>query len=72
MLYPPKAYLMQIIAYSKVRACLAKSMDQVINDRMPLLVIRRSADPVVMISLADYCAMMKTAEAVSAPAVAMP
>lgn len=63
---------MQIIAYSKVRACLAKSMDQVINDRAPLLVIRRRADPVVMISLADYSAMLKTAEAVSAPAVAMP
>ena len=36
-------------------------MDKVCNDHVPVIITRKNAEPVIMMSLDDYNAMMETA-----------
>lgn len=49
------------ISYSALRANLAKSMDQVWDDREPMIVTRQGGRPVVILSLEDYESLDETA-----------
>ncbi|NQY36677.1 MAG: type II toxin-antitoxin system prevent-host-death family antitoxin [Alteromonadaceae bacterium] len=51
---------MNTISYTFARANLASTMAQVCNDHTPVIITRKSEDPVVMISLEDYQAMEET------------
>ncbi|MBC8257420.1 MAG: type II toxin-antitoxin system prevent-host-death family antitoxin [SAR324 cluster bacterium] len=52
---------MDVIPYTKARANLAKTMEQVCDDHTPITITRRNKPPVVMVSLEDYHAMDETA-----------
>ncbi|QXI16903.1 type II toxin-antitoxin system Phd/YefM family antitoxin [Pseudomonas hamedanensis] len=58
---------MQTTTFSKAKARLTISMDQVTNDREPVLITRRSAEPVVMIGLADYESLLRSANSLHLP-----
>ena len=51
---------MEAIAYSNVRKNLAKNMEQVCDEHEPLIITRKNASSVVMMSLEDYNAMEET------------
>lgn len=51
---------MDAIAYTTLRANLAKQMDRVCEDHAPLIVTRKSRASVVMISLDDFEALEET------------
>lgn len=51
---------MSTISYSSVRANLAKTMELVCEDHTPVIVTRSNAEPVVIISLADFEALQET------------
>ncbi len=51
---------MQAIAYSTARKELAKTMDRVCADHDTVIITRRNASPVVMISLEDYESLTET------------
>ena len=59
---------MDVISYSETRARLKEVMDRVVVDRAPIVVTRRRAEAVVMVSLADWNAMEETLHLLSAPA----
>ena len=59
---------METITYSHARQNLAKTMDQVEENRSPLLITRQSGEPVVMISLSEFNALEETAHLLSSPA----
>lgn len=48
-----KLSFMDAISYTTVRTNLAKIMDQVCNDHVPVIITRKWEAPVVMISLED-------------------
>ena len=48
------------MAYSNVRQNLAKSMEKVCDEHEPLIITRKNANSVVMLSLDDYNAMEET------------
>lgn len=52
---------MDAMSYSKVRANLAKTMEQVCEDHTPVIITRQNSQPVVMLSLADYQSIEETA-----------
>ncbi|OGT07278.1 MAG: hypothetical protein A2X78_02350 [Gammaproteobacteria bacterium GWE2_37_16] len=58
---------MNAIPYSAARQNLAKTMDQVCDEHEPVIITRRSSDPVVMMSLADYNSMRETEYLLSSP-----
>ena len=47
--------------FSEARANLKAVMDQVVDDHVPVIISRRSAEPVVMISLSDWNSWQETA-----------
>ena len=59
---------MDAISYTSARANLAKTMEKVCNDHSPVIITRRSENPVVMLSLEDYQAMEETAYLLRSPA----
>lgn len=59
---------MRTISYSHARQNLAKTMDQVEEDRSPIMITRQSGEPVIMISLDEYNAIQETAHLLSSPA----
>ncbi|MBB1488332.1 type II toxin-antitoxin system Phd/YefM family antitoxin [Oceanospirillum sediminis] len=59
---------MDAISYTTARANLAKTMKQVCDDHSPVIITRKSEDPVVMLSLEDYRAMEETAYLLRSPA----
>lgn len=59
---------MDVISYSDTRASLKKVMERVVDDRSPVLVTRQKAEPVVMVSLADWNAIEATMHLLSNPA----
>lgn len=59
---------MDAISYTDARANLAKTMDQVCNDHMPVIITRARKASVVIISLEDYQAMEETAYLLHFPA----
>lgn len=62
---------MDAISYTTARANLAKTMEQVCNDHVPVIITRKREAPVVMISLEDYQAMEETAYLLRSPANAL-
>ena len=51
---------MAYVSYSELRQNLKKHLDRVCEDRVPLVVTRRSGEPVVMLSLAEYESLEET------------
>lgn len=58
---------MDAISYTTARNNLASTMEKVCNDHSPIIITRQNADPVIMISLADYNAMQETAYLLKSP-----
>lgn len=58
---------MEAISYTSARANLAKTMEKVCDDHSPVIITRKSENPVVMMSLADYNAMEETAYLLRSP-----
>ena len=58
---------MDTITYSDARANLAKTMERVCDDRAPVVITRRNAKPVVMMSLDDYHQFDETAYLLRSP-----
>ena len=58
---------MDTVPYETVRTNLARTMDRVCRTRRPLVLKRRNAPSVVMMSLKDYRALEKTAYLLRSP-----
>jgi antitoxin YefM len=58
---------MQTINYTSLRAHLAETMDQVNEDRAPVMITRQKGEPVIMMSLAEYNALEETAYLLRSP-----
>ncbi|EBA01053.1 type II toxin-antitoxin system Phd/YefM family antitoxin [Marinobacter sp. ELB17] len=58
---------MDAISYTAARTNLAKTMDQVCEDRSPIIITRSKSQSVVMISLEDYEALQETAYLLRSP-----
>ena len=58
---------MDSISYSDARARLAKTMEKVCDDHAPVVITRKSARSVVMMSLEDYQALQETAYLLRSP-----
>ena len=59
---------MDAISYTSARANLASTMEKVCNDHAPVIITRKSKNPVVMMSLEDYEAMEETTYLLRSPA----
>ena len=59
---------MDKITYSDARANLAKTMDRVCSEHVPVIITRRNAGAVVLLSLRDYQGLEETAYLLSSPA----
>jgi antitoxin YefM len=59
---------MKSITYTAAREKLAATMDQVCEDRAPVIITRNRDQAVVMLSLEDYNAMEETAYLLRSPA----
>ncbi len=59
---------MKAISYTAVRENLASTMDQVCNDREPVIITRKRDQAVVMLSLEDYESLEETAYLLRNPA----
>ena len=59
---------MDHVSYTELRQNLKKHLDKVCDDRAPLVVTRRNAEPVVVLSLADYESLEETLYLLSHPA----
>ena len=55
-------------SYSAARKDLAKTMEKVCNDHSPIIITRKNASAVVMMSLEDYNAIEETAYLLRSPA----
>lgn len=51
---------MDVLTFTDTRKRLKDVMDRVVEDHVPALVTRQKAEPVVMVSLADWNAMEET------------
>lgn len=58
---------MDTITYTKARAELAKTMDQVCESHEPLIITRSGEASVVMLSLEDYKSLEETAYLLRSP-----
>jgi antitoxin YefM len=58
---------MDAISYTAARANLASTMKNVCNDHAPIIITRKSDDPVVIMSLEDYNAMRETTYLLRSP-----
>lgn len=58
---------MKAITYTAARQNLAKTMEQVCNDRSPIIVTRKSSNSVVIMSLEDYESLEETAYLLRSP-----
>lgn len=59
---------MNAMTYTAVRENLATVMDQVCNDRNPLIITRKRNQSVVMMSLEEYESLEETAHLLRSPA----
>jgi antitoxin YefM len=59
---------MRTISYTTLRNNLSKAIDQVNEDRAPLLVTRQNGEPAVLLSLADFNAFSETVYLMRSPA----
>ena len=58
---------MNKITYSLARGNLAETMKKVCDDHAPVIITRKAAKPVVMMSLDDYEALEETAYLLKSP-----
>ena len=58
---------MNTISYSQARSRLAETLDKVCDDHAPVIITRRNASSVVMMSLADYQALEETTYLLRSP-----
>jgi antitoxin YefM len=58
----------EAINYTEARKKLAATMDKVVNDHETVIITRQKAEPVVMMSLAEYNAIQETAYLLKSPA----
>ena len=58
---------MKAISYTHARGDLAKTMERVCDDHVPIIITRRNERAVVMISLEDYEALEETAYLLRSP-----
>jgi len=58
---------MDTITYTSARGNLAKTMKRVCDDHCPVIITRKAAKPVVMMSLEDYQALEETAYLLRSP-----
>lgn len=58
---------MDTITYTSARGNLAKTMKRVCDDHSPVVITRKAAKPVVMMSLEDYQALEETAYLLRSP-----
>jgi len=58
---------MDTITYTSARGNLAKTMKKVCDDHSPVVITRKTAQPVVMISLEDFEALEETAYLLRSP-----
>lgn len=58
---------MDTMTYTAARGDLAKTMARVCEDHVPVIITRKTADPVVMMSLEDYQALEETAYLLRSP-----
>ena len=59
---------MDAITYTTARQNLAQTMDAVCENHAPIVITRQRAEPVVMMSLADFNSIQETAYLLSNPA----
>ena len=59
---------MQVASFSHTRANLAELMDQVVNDRNPLVVTRQANPSVVMLAYDEWLSIAETLHLLSSPA----
>ena len=57
----------ETITYSRLRNQLAKALDKVNEDRVPLLIVRQRGKPAVLLSAEDYAALAETAYLLRSP-----
>ena len=58
---------MDTITYTSARGNLAKTMEKVCDDHAPVIITRKTAKPVVMMSLEDFEALEETAYLLRSP-----
>ena len=58
---------MNTVTYTAARGNLAKTMTKVCDDHAPVIITRKTAQPVVMMSLEDYEALEETAYLLRSP-----
>ncbi len=58
---------MDAISYTVARANLANTMAEVCDNHTPIIITRKRENPVVMMSLDDYNAMIETNYLLSSP-----
>ena len=59
---------MDHVSYTELRQNLKKHLDKVCDDRAPLVVTRRNAEPVVVLALSEYESLEETLHLLSDPA----
>lgn len=59
---------MDVLTFADTRAKLKDVMDRVVEDHTPVVVTRRKAESVVMVSLSDWNAIEATLHLLSTPA----
>jgi len=58
---------MNTITYTSARSNLAKTMEKVCDDHSPVIITRKTSQPVVMMSLEDFEALEETAYLLRSP-----
>ncbi len=58
---------MNTITYTSARSNLAQTMEKVCDDHDPIIITRKAARPVIMMSLDDYEALEETAYLLRSP-----
>lgn len=58
---------MNTISYTSVRSNLSETMQKVCDDHAPVIITRKAAKPVIMMSLDDYEALEETAYLLRSP-----
>lgn len=58
---------MDTITYTAARGNLAKTMKKVCDDHSPVIITRKTAQPVVMMSLEDFQSLEETAYLLRSP-----
>ena len=58
---------MNTLSYTAARSHLSQTMQKVCDDHAPVIITRAKAEPVVMISLADFESMQETNYLMSNP-----